>query len=274
MRYNSTSFKKCGGIKIPKNDRIKGKDSDLHIYVQFLYDPQQEYLANAGWCQFLDILGPTHGDVNFNLSSLQGKKWDDPIEFNNLIEIVIHEITHILGFSYTDIPRWVTTDKTPHIKPTFKKNLRGIDTLFLRTPKVLEFARQYFNCPTLDGMPLENIGDDGSVGSHWKSTVIENEYMNASVSNTQAYYSGFTANLLRDTGFYDEINESMVEKIFYGQGVGCQHITGQCDSNRREYCEPEIDDQLCDYYHLGASECSKAQQENVINMNVNLTDNK
>ncbi|EGR33988.1 leishmanolysin family protein, putative [Ichthyophthirius multifiliis] len=108
-------------------------------------------------------------------------------------------------------------------------------------------------------MPLENIGAEGSINTHWKSTVIENEYMNASVSNTQAYYSGFTANLLRDTGFYDEINESMVEKIFYGQGVGCQHITGQCDSNRREYCEPEIDDELCDYYHLGASECSKGQ---------------
>ncbi|EGR33696.1 leishmanolysin family protein, putative [Ichthyophthirius multifiliis] len=76
-------------------------------------------------------------------------------------------------------------------------------------------------------MLLENLEEKSSKNSHWKSTVIESEYMNASVSTTQAYFSGFTANLVRGTNFYAEIKESIEEEMFYGKGAGCQHVAGQ-----------------------------------------------
>ncbi|EGR33990.1 leishmanolysin family protein, putative [Ichthyophthirius multifiliis] len=259
MRYKPTSFTKCGEFEIPQKDKVKGKESDLHIYVQYKNEPQQSYMAYANRCQFIERLGPTHGQVTFNFSKLETKDLNDPIQFKDLMQIVIHEMTHILGFSYADIPKWVNSEKNHHTEPTIQQKLRGIDTLFLKTPHVLQFARRYFNCPTLVGMPLENLGENSSKNSHWKTTVIENEYMNASVSTTQAYFSGFTANLLRDTGFYAEIKESMEEQIYYGKGAGCQHVTGQCDSNKREYCNPKTDDGLCDYYHLASSECKLGQ---------------
>ncbi|EGR33972.1 leishmanolysin family protein, putative, partial [Ichthyophthirius multifiliis] len=258
MRYK-TKYGYCGGVEVPQNDRVIGKKSDLHIYVQFKNESTLTYIANAGWCQFLNGLGPTHGEVNFNISSLKFTNWDNHSEFKDLLQTVIHEITHILGFTYSDIPKWITSNKNHHNEPTIQQKLRGIDTIFLKTPHVLTFARKYFNCPTLVGMPLENIGGEGSKNSHWKSTIIQNEYMNPSVSYTQAYFSGFTANLLRDTGFYYEIKESMVEKISYGQGAGCQHVTGVCDSAKREYCNPQNDQGLCDYYHLGSSDCRSGQ---------------
>ncbi|EGR33662.1 leishmanolysin family protein, putative [Ichthyophthirius multifiliis] len=171
------------------------------------------------------------------------------------MEVVIHEMTHILGFSNLDIPKWVTSDGTPHKNPTIKQNIRGVENLLITTPNVLKFAREYFGCPTLVGMPLDRANNDEYSNSHWKNTDLQNEYMNSLNSPNQAYFSGFTTNLLRDTGFYAQINENMEEQMFYGKGAGCEHILGKCDSTKREFCKPKTDQGLCDYYHHGYSIC-------------------
>ncbi|EGR32509.1 leishmanolysin family protein, putative [Ichthyophthirius multifiliis] len=233
MRFNS-SLDKCGEVTVPQNDRDKGKDSDLHIYAQYLNNDQLSFVAYAANCQFVYKVGPSH-------------------------EIVIHEMTHVLGFSQHSIPLWIQSDKSSYAEPTFRQILRGIDTLFLKTPHVLQFARKYFNCPTLAGVPLENLGGLGSENSHWKNTVINSEYMNSYQQPLQSYFSGFTANALRDTGFYEEIKESMEEEMFYGKGAGCQHVTGQCDSNRNEFCIPSVEKDFCDFSHIGASNCIAGQ---------------
>jgi len=34
------------------------------------------------------------------------------------------------------------------------------------------FAKKHYNCDIVDGMPLENDGGGGSLGSHWERTAI------------------------------------------------------------------------------------------------------
>ncbi|EGR34483.1 leishmanolysin family protein, putative [Ichthyophthirius multifiliis] len=255
MRFKQSSGK-CGLVTIPNIDKTQGKNSDLHLYISYTVERGKNTLAHAGWCQFIDNLGPTHGTVNFNIGLLATKNLHDPIEFEDLMEIVIHEMTHILGFSDDDVPKWINSKGKPHTVPIVKYVTRGVQRMFLRTPHVLAFAKKYYACETLLGMPLENQGGSGSAGSHWEKTAIADEYMNASRSFTQAHFSGFTTNLLRDTGFYAEVNASMEEKTTYGQGKGCQFITGQCDQKLREFCTPVQDDGLCDFYHYGSSGCS------------------
>ncbi|EGR26906.1 leishmanolysin family protein, putative [Ichthyophthirius multifiliis] len=262
MRYKQSH--KCGEVTVPQKDIIQGKRSDLHIYVQYKIEPEEEYQAYAGWCQFLDVLGPTHGQVVFNLGQLKSQNISNPIEFEDLMEIVIHEIIHILGFMGTDIPKWVNKQKIHHRDPTIQKQIRGINTLLIKTPNVLEHARKYFGCPTLIGMPLEYSDDKQSTNSHWRNSDIQNEYMNTFVSPTQAYFSAFTTNLLRDTGFYFEINASMEEQTFFGQGAGCDHVLGKCDKPTNEYCNPQTDNDLCDYYHHGQSACYQESGCNVL----------
>ena len=127
-------------------------------------------------------------------------------------------------------------------------------TTFLATPNVLEFSRKYFNCDTVAGAPLENQGDGGNIDSHWENTTILNELMRPLVSNTQAILSGFTAALLRDTGFYKSINENLIEESFYGKGEGCEFLTGKCKEDTREYCK-KGEESTCDYYHYGVADC-------------------
>ncbi|EGR34158.1 leishmanolysin family protein, putative [Ichthyophthirius multifiliis] len=74
MRFKYSN-KKCGLVPIPDIDRSQGKNSDLHLYISYTVERGKNTLAHAGWCQFIDNLGPTHGTVNFNLGLLAAKIW-------------------------------------------------------------------------------------------------------------------------------------------------------------------------------------------------------
>lgn len=73
------------------------------------------------------------------------------------------------------------------------------DTIIL--PGVLAYAREYFRCPTLSGMPLENEGGSGSALSHWDKVFFPNEFMNPTIENP-GIISEFTMKLLVDSGWY------------------------------------------------------------------------
>jgi proprotein convertase subtilisin/kexin type 5 len=56
---------------------------------------------------------------------------------------------------------------------------RGVENTKIVTPKVVATAKKYYNCPTVDGMELENEGGSGSRGSHWEKSILMNEFMTA-----------------------------------------------------------------------------------------------
>lgn len=37
------------------------------------------------------------------------------------------------------------------------------------TPKLVAMAKEYFNCDSIDGVYLENQGDEGSAASHFET---------------------------------------------------------------------------------------------------------
>lgn len=45
---------------------------------------------------------------------------EDPIIFEDLMEIIIHEIAHVLGFSDGDANRWVNSDEKHYTNPILK----------------------------------------------------------------------------------------------------------------------------------------------------------
>lgn len=44
-------------------------------------------------------------------------------------------------------------------------------------PKAVEAARKHFNCPTIDGIGLEEFGGDATAGSHWEKLHFGPELM-------------------------------------------------------------------------------------------------
>ena len=57
------------------------------------------------------------------------------------------------------------------------------------------------------------------MGAHWERAALFNEVMTAS-SIKDSVFSGFTFNLLKDSGWYD-IEEKHFEELFAFRGMGC-----------------------------------------------------
>lgn len=55
--------------------------------------------------------------------------------------------------------------------------------------------------------------------------------MTASQQNVINVVSTFTAALLKDTGYYAEINSNMVDSLLWGKGKGCDFFFNACRSS-------------------------------------------
>lgn len=139
--------------------------------------------------------------------------------------IFIHEVFHILGFS-----NWFF-DRT-NIAQTI--DIAGKQRYAITSPKVVEYAREYFNCPKVMGVPLEDGGSSGSKGSHWEKSIFPQEVMNPQVARPMII-SMFSIKLLEDLGWYKGINAD--QYYVYLKGSGCEAIMGQtCNADSEEYC--------------------------------------
>jgi hypothetical protein len=64
---------------------------------------------------FLSVKGPLFGRINFNPLALKDIDLENNDIFEYWTEVIMHEIMHILGFSYPSIPYWVDpSTKTFH----------------------------------------------------------------------------------------------------------------------------------------------------------------
>ncbi len=95
----------------------------------------------------------------------------------------------------------------------FDSILRGENRILVKTPKVRSVAANYFGCPTVSGVELENQGGGGSAGSHWERVLLFNEIMTAS-SFEFSSYSEFTMALMADTGWY-QVDFTLSEYYIY-----------------------------------------------------------
>lgn len=171
-----------------------------------------------------------------------------------------HEFTHILGFTGGLIPYFkdpVTGNSLTDIVETKKitSSNGGSETFtFIKTKEVVDFARQYYGCPTLTGMPLENNGGSGSVGSHWEKLFLPTEYMNPTVENP-GIISGFTFAFLRGTGWY-MTKVDAAQYYDWGKGEGCKYFSICPSTKNGAYCAAKDKGQpVCSSEYYSKSVC-------------------
>lgn len=74
---------------------------------------------------------------------------------------------------------------------------------FLSTPKVLQVGRDYFDCPTLQGVEFENQDTTCNIlGSHWEQRVLQNEIMAPVLTVGKTHISPMTLAAFEDSGWY------------------------------------------------------------------------
>jgi len=131
------------------------------------------------------------------------------------------------------------------------------------SPAVVAEARQHFGCPSMQGVPLEDGGGDGSAGSHWESRVLNNELMTASSTRLRlAAWSSLTSALAEDSGWY-VTNHASDGHLDWGLDGGCDFLTKSCGEyadlhpEQSWFCseEPASDVRVCEADGLAAAKC-------------------
>jgi len=99
----------------------------------------------------IGFIRPTFGLINFGVKELFNENKLKKSKRHKIVLFhILHEIFHILGFSPFLFPYFLEKEQI-HIQ-----NIRGLETVILASPRVLEAAKKYFKCDNLCGMQLEN----------------------------------------------------------------------------------------------------------------------
>ena len=169
-----------------------------------------------------------------------------------LKSIFLHELTHILGFHY-DLFQYFPGGLDKTIK-TENEVRRNIQKKFITTPKVLEFAKKYFNCDEITGVELEN--QHKIQWSHWEARILLGEYMTSDSYTPEQIISEFTLSLLEDSGWY-KVNYYTGGLMRFGKNKGCEFLKNDClDSNGNSIFKYEF----CNILDGNNPRCSSGRQ--------------
>jgi len=119
-------------------------------------------LAYAAPCGFTYDWRPVFGLIVFNaehfidlvlIRPIYFKTTASLVDFEKKVETVIHEMIHALGFYPLLFEYFYDSNadvKTVYSQPTEVKD----QVLYLKTPRVLKYAQEYFGCSDLTGVPV------------------------------------------------------------------------------------------------------------------------
>ena len=167
-------------------------------------------------------------------------------------EVLLHELTHALGFLYSMFPYFPNGAEGTYTKAF----IRNVERTIVNTPKVLEVAKKYFNCSSLIGVELEDQGGQGSALSHWEQRLLLGDYMGAVIYQEEMVISEITLALLEDSGWY-KANYYTGGLMRFGKNRGCDFIQNNClDSNYNT----EFQNEFFDASEAYTPSCSAGRQ--------------
>ena len=203
---------------------MASKDIDLIIFGRFDNKMAEWVLASAA-PSYVDNENsrPIVGVVNINTNIIYSQLNSDYA----LTSTLLHEFIHILGF-FKDNFQYVYDN----INMFSKLDENGIFRHYINSPKVLEVAKKYFNCSTIDGVELEEYGGEGTASSHWEARILLGELMNGFTYHEEEVLSEFILALLEDTGFY-KANYYTGGLMRFGKGKGCDFVNQKCVNSQQ-----------------------------------------
>ena len=221
--------------------------NDIIIFPMINSDLEDEVLAEAWTClSNEENLQPIAGVVEIN-PNFSPDKIDSDYYLQTLL---LHEISHILGFSSTYFNEL----------GLLKTETKGDNIInYISTPKVLEKAKLHFNCNNIKGIELENQGGEGSAGSHWEARYMLGDYM-MSTDYPESVISDITLAYFEDIGYY-KVNYYTGGLFRFGKNQGCSFLEQDCvyvggkrTNFPNEFCT-EKEAYFCGSSHLSRGDC-------------------
>ena len=217
---------------IPRHYKTKGvKNIDIVIFIYATYNSNDRVIAASGACSLSrkEKNRPVVGSFYFNMYFFNNDR--NP----SIFQTVIHELTHIFAFSNLLYGYYVDKNGNSLGKDNVYINKGKFYEFIL--PKVVNYARKYFNCNKITGVRLEDNGGAGSASSHWEKSILNGEVMNPSATYDEVL-SPFTLNLYDSTGWY-KVDHSIAGYLDYGRNAGCGFQEKLCNISKQipEFCQ-------------------------------------
>jgi len=250
------SLSTCGGVPVPEEHSTEGVNADVIVYITSKYEPDEGWAAYAGACA---LQGRSPNNVIAGRASVNKAQFVN-FGFEAQMSVMIHEISHLLAFSKVLFNYFRKPDGNRYSTGEFtiSEVVRGTEKLLVKSPTVLNKAREIFGCSSLEGVELENQGGSGTAGSHWEMRVMFNDYMNSHVVDDPVY-SSLTLSLFEDSGWY-KVNWDYTQDNIWGRGKGCTFHADKCVENGiakfPEFCVSS--GRTCDTFHLYKGYCNIA----------------
>ncbi len=213
----------CDNYQIPDKYQSEGIDADLIIFV--LIDDTGFFLQNkieAGAIHCLqheETRRPIAGYIQFKPQL----NVNNSTALDYMVWLAVHEVSHILVINnalYEDYINPETLEPLGIDKVIGKKIMEsGAKMNYVKSPKVLEKARNHFKCKHMDGVPLEYNGGAGTAGAHWAKKYMNTDYMIGD-SYGENLISEITLGLFEDSGWY-KVDYEKSNLFLWGKNSGC-----------------------------------------------------
>ncbi|PBJ72190.1 surface protease GP63 [Trypanosoma cruzi cruzi] len=246
-----TGLGMCDNFTIPLRHHTVGvAGADMILYANIF--PTSDPAAWTALCVRLGDGRPFAAAVNFDPKQILVPNGD--------VRVAAHELGHALGFDVDYFVMLHMISEVPKVRGMPKVSV-------ISTPKTKAMARQYHNCPTLEGIELEDEGSsDGSL-SHWKKRNMRDEMMTSDVG--VGLYSALTLAAFEDMGVY-VANYSAAEMLWWGNNSGCGLLEKKCLTDGiTEYLELFCNQvvkkvKFCTYDRLSLGRCDLKRHDEAL----------
>ena len=158
-----------GFNKIKMNQTVfsEGISDDLLIFVRLPSGPQEDGLSvkedvfaipkiiKSDSASNRPIAGYIIFGKAYNINRIRtNTNTDQRIELRS--SIFLHEMIHILGFMDSHFQYFNNYDQIFGTKEVNRVNLANKNKKIVKSQRILDIATKYFNCPTIEGIELEN----------------------------------------------------------------------------------------------------------------------
>ena len=234
-----------------------GVEADLVILLKFIETNDEKLLKDNEISSIsnkfiLDEITkrPIIGVIYLNSNNININKSNIDLYLKS---IFLHELTHILGFHY-DLFQYFPGGLSKTIQ-TKKEKRTNKEKKFIITPKVIDFAKKYYNCQEIDGVELED--QHALPWSHWETRILLGEYMTSSPYTPEQIISEFTLSLLEDSGWY-KVNYFTGGLMRFGKNEGCEFLNTDCANITT--LKSNFKNEFCDFDEGNQPMCSSGRQ--------------
>ena len=134
--------------------------------------------------------------------------------------------------------------------------IQSNNNFILKGPHITEQTRNYFNCPSAIGAPLENYNNPQTYPSHFKKFIFGDETMTL-LNNSEVKISKFSLAVAKDLGWF-EVDLTTAHSYTWAMNSGCGVLEGTCDPKTvKDFCS--VDGKYdCSDDHVYITKCHKS----------------